>query len=384
MHASPRPDPPYDLLVVGGGINGAGIARDARGRGMRVLLVEQGDLAGATSSASTKLIHGGLRYLEYYDFKLVREALRERERLIRIAPHIIWPLRFVLPHEDAMRPAWLVRLGLFLYDHIGGRRSLPGSSSVRFSRSAYGAPLKPRVKRGFIYSDAWVEDARLVALNARGAAEQGCEIRTRTRLVSAHRQDRLWRAELERTQDGHRSAVLARALVNASGSWVSELLHERLSVRNDKGVRLVKGSYIVVPRLYEGGQAYILQNPDRRIVFAIPYEHRFTLIGTTDVPVAARSQPTASSRNTRSKSWCRRSRTLRPPGHAPGPSASRCPVATCTMPASTRFLSICAGVRRSWVRIWHSGLDGPMAPGFTKSSPAPARLMISASVSEAP
>jgi glycerol-3-phosphate dehydrogenase len=275
-----------DLLVVGGGINGTGIARDAAGRGLSVFLAEQGDLAEATSSSSTKLIHGGLRYLEYYDFRLVREALKERERLIRLAPHIIWPLRFVLPHENAVRPAWMIRAGLFLYDHIGGRRSLPGSRGVKFGPGEQlGSALKPRVARGFVYSDAWVEDARLVALNARDAADRGARIRTRTRLVGARREGALWRAELEDVRTGRRFAVSARAAVNAAGPWVGDLLHNRLQVRNDKNVRMVKGSHIVVPRLYEGEHAYILQNADKRIVFAIPYEHQFTLIGTTDVPV---------------------------------------------------------------------------------------------------
>jgi glycerol-3-phosphate dehydrogenase len=278
--------PAFDLLVIGGGINGTGIARDAAGRGLRVILAEQGDLAQATSSSSTKLIHGGLRYLEYYDFRLVREALKERERLIRLAPHIIWPLRFVLPHENAVRPAWLVRAGLFLYDHIGGPRSLPGSSGVRFGAGEkLGSALKPGVARGFVYSDAWVEDARLVALNARDAADRGARILTRTRLLGAERDGAAWRAELEDVRTKRRFGATARAVVNAAGPWVGELLHQKLHVRNDKNVRMVKGSHIVVPRLYEGEHAYILQNKDRRIVFAIPYEHKFTLIGTTDVPI---------------------------------------------------------------------------------------------------
>jgi glycerol-3-phosphate dehydrogenase len=281
----------FDLLVIGGGINGTGIARDASGRGLATCLVEQGDLAEATSSSSTKLIHGGLRYLEYYDFRLVRESLKERERLIHIAPHIIWPLRFVLPHEHAVRPAWLVRLGLFLYDHIGGRRSLPGSHGVRFESSPFGSALKPSIARGFVYSDAWVEDSRLVVLNARDAADRGASIRTRTRLIAAHREAGLWRVDLENLQHGTRSFVTARALANAAGPWVAEMLHGALGVHNAKHVRLVKGSHIVVRQLYEGEHAYILQNADRRIVFAIPYEHDFTLIGTTDVPVDALDGP---------------------------------------------------------------------------------------------
>ncbi len=282
----------YDLLVVGGGINGTGIARDAAGRGINVFLAEQGDLAEATSSASTKLIHGGLRYLEYYDFRLVREALQERERLIRIAPHIIWPLRFVLPHENAVRPAWVIRAGLFLYDHLGGKRSLPGSRGVSFGPAeAFGSALKPGVAKGFVYSDAWVEDARLVSLNARDAAERGATICTRTKVLAATRDGPIWQVELQDTRTRRPFKVTARALVNAAGPWVGEMLHKRLGVHNDKNVRMVKGSHIVVPRLYEGEHAYILQNPDRRIVFAIPYEQHFTLIGTTDVPVDALDGP---------------------------------------------------------------------------------------------
>ncbi len=273
----------YDLLVIGGGVNGTGIARDAAGRGMQVFLAEMGDLAGATSSSSTKLIHGGLRYLEYYDFRLVREALQERERLLRIAPHIIWPLRFVLPHENAVRPAWLIRLGLFLYDHLAERRSLPGSESLRFPNLPFGSALRPGISRGFVYSDAWVEDSRLVVLNARDAADHGAAIHTRTQVVGARRDGPLWQVQLENVRDGARFSVSARALVNAAGPWAGEILHDRLAVRNTKDVRLVKGSHIVVPRLYEGEHAYILQNADRRIVFAIPYEQQFTLIGTTDV-----------------------------------------------------------------------------------------------------
>ena len=274
----------YDLLVVGAGVNGASIARDAAGRGLTVLLVEQDDLASHTSSASTKLIHGGLRYLEQYEFRLVREALQERARLLRIAPHIIWPLRFVLPHERHLRPAWLLRAGLFLYDHIGGRRSLPGSTGVRLASSELGAPLKPGFERGFVYSDAWVQDSRLVVLNAVDAARHGAEILTRTRLMRAERRDRVWHASLADSSGAEVREVSARVLVNAAGPWVSELLSQRLGLTKPQSVRLVKGSHIVVPRLYDGPQAYILQNADRRIMFAIPYEERFTLIGTTDIP----------------------------------------------------------------------------------------------------
>ncbi|WP_418160598.1 glycerol-3-phosphate dehydrogenase [Benzoatithermus flavus] len=273
-----------DMLVVGGGINGAGIARDAAGRGLKVLLVEQDDLASHTSRWSSKLIHGGLRYLEYYEFRLVREALIEREVLLRAAPHIVRPLTFVLPHVPEMRPAWLIRLGLFLYDHLGGREILPGSKAVDLAAPGpYGAPLKPWVKRGFTYSDCWVEDSRLVVLNAMDAAERGAEILTRTRCERARRKDGTWTAELVDAA-GRRRQVRARALVNAAGPWVQRFLEGGLGMRSKKRVRLVKGSHIVVPKLYDGDHPYILQNDDRRIVFAIPFEGRFTLIGTTDVP----------------------------------------------------------------------------------------------------
>ena len=276
-----------DLLVIGGGINGAGIARDAAGRGLKVLLVEQSDLASATSSASTKLIHGGLRYLEYGEFRLVREALIERERLLGLAPHIIWPLRFVLPHPPGLRPAWMIRLGLFLYDHLGGRQRLPGSQAVDLTRDPRGASLDPSITRGYVYSDCWVEDARLVVLNARDAAERGAEILTRTRFVSAEKRGDHWLATIEDVVDGSRRQIAAAILVNAAGPWVGDVLRQRLGNPVGKSPRLVKGSHIVVPRLFEGDQAYILQNPDKRIVFAIPYEGRFTLIGTTDIPYEA-------------------------------------------------------------------------------------------------
>ena len=272
----------FDLLVVGGGVNGAGIARDAAGRGLSVLLVEQNDLASATSSASTKLVHGGLRYLEYYEFKLVREALEERETLLAMAPHIIWPLRFVLPHAHATRPAWLVRLGLFLYDNLGGRKRLPGSRGLNLKGAPEGAALKPEYGKAFAYSDCWVDDARLVTLNAMDARERGAVIETRTKLLSAHRVGALWEARLKPAV-GPEHNVRARAIVNAAGPWVSEVLTGALSVKTGSGTRLIKGSHIVVRKMFEGDHAYMLQNPDRRIVFAIPYEDRFTLVGTTDV-----------------------------------------------------------------------------------------------------
>jgi glycerol-3-phosphate dehydrogenase len=272
----------YDLLIVGGGINGAGIARDAAGRGLKVLLVEQHDLASHTSSASTKLIHGGLRYLEYGEFRLVREALIERERLWGMAPHIIWPLRFVLPQTRSPRPAWMVRLGLFLYDHLGGRKKLPATETIDLERSIVGDGLAERRGKAFVYSDCWVEDSRLVVLNALDAAERGAEVRTRTCLVDAHRDDGAWVARI--AGDDGTCEIRARILVNAAGPWVADVIGRLGHVDSRRGVRLVKGSHIVVPRLYEGEHAFMLQNPDRRIVFAIPYEGRFTLIGTTDEP----------------------------------------------------------------------------------------------------
>jgi glycerol-3-phosphate dehydrogenase len=271
-----------DLLVIGGGINGAGIAREAAGRGLKVLLAEQGDLAQGTSSASTKLIHGGLRYLEYYEFRLVREALKEREVLLALAPHIIWPLRFVLPHARHLRPAWMIRTGLFLYDNIGGRERLPASRGVDLRSDPVGAPLKPEFAKGFCYSDCWVEDSRLVVLNAMDAAERGAEILTRTRVASARASGGSWQAVLQ-DRSGARRTVSARGLVNAAGPWVAGVADAVIGRPLDEPIRLVKGSHIVVPKLFDGPQAYILQNEDRRIVFAIPYERRFTLIGTTDL-----------------------------------------------------------------------------------------------------
>ena len=272
----------YDLAVIGGGVNGCGIARDAQGRGLSVFLTEMGDLAGATSSASTKLVHGGLRYLEFYEFRLVREALREREVLLASAPHIVWPLRFVLPHHGGLRPWPVIRLGLFLYDHLGGRHILPPTRSLDLRRDEAGRPLKPAFTRAFEYSDCWVDDARLVVLNARDAADRGAEITTRTRCVEARRRDRLWHLVLEDQRNGRRFEVTARALVNAAGPWVSEVLHSVIGQNDPSPTRLVKGSHIVVERLFDHDRAYISQNADGRICFAIPYEREFTLIGTTD------------------------------------------------------------------------------------------------------
>ena len=270
----------FDLFVIGGGINGCGIARDAAGRGLRVGLAEMGDLAQATSSASTKLFHGGLRYLEYYEFRLVREALIERETLLAAMPHISRPLRFVLPHHAGLRPAWLLRLGLFVYDHLGGRKLLPPTRSLDLRRDPAGEPLQDRFERGFEYSDCWVDDARLVVLNARDAQARGATILTRTRVTGAHREGERWRIALADAA-GPRE-VSARALVNATGPWVGDTIAGTLGIASTERVRLVRGSHVVTRRLFAHDRAYIFQGGDGRIVFAIPYESDFTLIGTTD------------------------------------------------------------------------------------------------------
>ena len=274
---------PFDLLIVGGGINGCGIARDAAGRGLSVLLCEMGDLASATSSWSSKLIHGGLRYLEYYEFRLVREALMEREVLWKIAPHIISPLRLVLPHRQGLRPAWMLRAGLFLHDHIGGRKLLPATRVLDLKQDPAGKPLKPDVfGKGFEYSDCRVDDARLVVLNARDAADRGADIRTHTKVVSAERAESHWAVVIQDARTGRQQTVRSRAVVNAAGPWVASVLTGSLGVPSRAHTRLVQGSHIVVRKLYEHDRAYILQNADGRIVFVIPYQGDFTLIGTTD------------------------------------------------------------------------------------------------------
>ena len=284
MPCSPAPDnaSPYDVLVVGGGINGAGIARELAGRGLSVLLVEQHDLAQHTSSASTKLIHGGLRYLEYYEFGLVRKALAERERLLRSAPHIMGPLSFVMPHDPSMRPAWMIRAGLFLYDHLARREWLPGSRSVALRRHEAGAALQPRFTRGFVYSDGWVDDARLVALCAVDAAARGARVVTHCTCTRAERDAEGWTGRLE-PGEGAPFAVRARALVNATGPWAAHFLDTRAHVPHARRLRLVRGSHIVVPRMTAHEFAYLFQNADGRIIFAIPFQQHFTLIGTTDV-----------------------------------------------------------------------------------------------------
>ncbi|MBV8663096.1 MAG: glycerol-3-phosphate dehydrogenase [Hyphomicrobiales bacterium] len=273
-----------DLFVIGGGVNGAGIARDAAGRGLSVIMCEKDDLAQGTSSRSGKLVHGGLRYLEYYEFRLVREALIEREVLLNSASHIIWPMRFVLPHSPEDRPAWLVRLGLFLYDHLGGRKKLPGTRTLDLRRDPEGAPLKDKYSKGFEYSDCWVDDARLVALNAIDAAERGAAIFTRTACTAARREGGLWRIELEDTRTGARRVVRARALVNASGPWVNDIIGRVTGLKSSRSVRLVKGSHIITPKFWDGQNAYLVQNHDKRVIFINPYEGDKALIGTTDIP----------------------------------------------------------------------------------------------------
>ncbi|WP_423068922.1 glycerol-3-phosphate dehydrogenase [Devosia sp. CN2-171] len=272
---------PVDIFIIGGGVNGTGIARDAQGRGHSVMLAEMHDLASGTSSAATKLVHGGLRYLEHYEFRLVRESLIEREVLWASAPHIIWPLRFVLPYEKNLRPAWLLRLGLFVYDHLGGRKLLPATKTLDLMQDAAGKPLKPGHKVAFEYSDGWVDDARLVVLNARDAADKGASINVQTKVTSARRENGLWVIEMQ-DKAGKRSTASARLLVNAGGPWVDHVIAETLGKNDAHNVRLVKGSHIVVNKLFDHDRCYFFQNADGRIFFAIPYEHDFTLIGTTD------------------------------------------------------------------------------------------------------
>jgi len=274
--------PTYDIAIIGGGINGAAIARDAAGRGLSVFLCEQDDLASATSSASTKLIHGGLRYLERYAFRLVHEGLAEREVLLAAAPHIIRPIRFVLPHHRGLRPRWLLRLGLFIYDHLGGRKALPPTKSLDLTSDPAGAPLRPEYRRGFEYSDCTVDDSRFVLLNAMDARTHGAAILPRTRCVIAEREGDLWRLSLESAETGEPSVVQARTLVNAAGPWVADVLDHVVHGHAKAHVRLVKGSHVVVRKLFDHDRAYIFQNADKRIVFAIPYRQDFTLIGTTD------------------------------------------------------------------------------------------------------
>jgi glycerol-3-phosphate dehydrogenase len=286
--------PIFDIAIIGGGINGCGIARDAAGRGRSVALFEQGDLASATSQWSTKLIHGGLRYLERYEFRLVREALHEREVMMRIAPHLVTPLRFVLPHHKGLRPAWLLRIGLFLYDHIGGRKTLPPTRRIDLATDPAGAPLKPGYRTAFEYADASVDDARLVIANAMAASRLGAQIHTRRKVTAAKREGKTWIIESTGT-DGSLATTLARALVNAAGPWVATVIEDVIHGDEAARIRLVKGSHIVVKKLFDHQKAYIFQNGDGRIIFAIPYREDFTLIGTTDEDYADRPEDVAIS-----------------------------------------------------------------------------------------
>lgn len=274
--------PLFDLFVVGGGINGVGIANDAVGRGLSVAVVEQNDFASATSSASSKLIHGGLRYLEHYEFRLVKEALAEREVLLAKAPHLIKPMRFILPHRPHLRPAWMIRIGLFLYDHLSTRCKLPGSRGLHLDAQNPDNPLNDAIKFGFEYSDCWVDDARLVVLNAIQAREQGAMLLTRTRCQSAHRKNGLWHIAVENMETGQVQYFRAKALVNAAGPWAQKFIEDGLKTKSPRNIRLIKGSHFVVPRLHNGDHAYILQNEDQRIVFVIPYNQYFSVVGTTD------------------------------------------------------------------------------------------------------
>ncbi len=277
-----RTNEPVDLFIIGGGVNGTGIARDAAGRGLSVTLAEKGDLAQATSSASSKMFHGGLRYLEYYEFRLVREALREREVLLEAMPHIAWPMRFVLPYHAGLRAKPILRLGLFLYDHLGGRDILPATRTLNLRHAPAGQPLKPGYTTGYEYSDCWVQDSRLVALNAVDAAERGATILTRTKVIGVRRGEALWEIDVEDVETGAQTLHRAHRLVNATGPWVADVLTNTLGMETKEHVRIVRGSHIVVPRLYDHDHPYILQGADGRVVFVIPYEHDFTLIGTTD------------------------------------------------------------------------------------------------------
>ncbi len=278
-----KPLPCVDMFIIGGGINGAGIARDAAGRGLSVALCEKGDFAEGTSSRSGKLVHGGLRYLEYYEFRLVREALIEREVLLESAPHILWPMRFVLPHSPQHRPAWLIRLGLFLYDHLGGRKRLPATRVLKLRQCLEGQNLSEAITRGFEYSDCWVDDSRLVILNALDAHHHGAVLMSRTTFHSATREKNRWRIRLT-DKKGEEKIIMAQALVNAAGPWVNKVIDHIDDVNSDRRVRLVKGSHIIVKKFWPGDHAYLLQNHDKRVIFVNPYEGRFALIGTTDVP----------------------------------------------------------------------------------------------------
>jgi glycerol-3-phosphate dehydrogenase len=273
----------YDVFVAGGGINGIGVARDAAGRGYSVCLCEMNDFASGTSSNSTKLIHGGLRYLEHYKFRLVQESLKEREVLLKMAPHIIWPMRFILPHSKGMRPAWLLRLGLFLYDHLGFRKILPGTSYVELNKSELGSPLKNTFKFGYEYSDCWVDDSRLVILNAVDASSKGANIKNYCKVTNVSKSDGIWSITTTDSIDGKQNLYKAKCFINASGPWIDNVLQSSFKKKDSKNVRLVRGSHIVVNKLFDHDRSYICQNDDNRIFFMIPYEDKFTLIGTTDI-----------------------------------------------------------------------------------------------------
>jgi glycerol-3-phosphate dehydrogenase len=297
MPMNPPADPIHDLFIIGGGVNGAGIARDAAGRGLSVVLCEKDDLAQGTSSRSGKLVHGGLRYLEYYEFRLVREALIEREVLLESAPHIIWPMRFVLPHNPDDRPAWLVRTGLFLYDHLGGRKRLPGTRMLNLGQASEGAPVKPQFTRAFEYSDCWVDDSRLVLLNALDARARGAKVLTRTLCTSIRRNDGAWDIETVHTVSGVKTSLRARCVVNTAGPWVNDVVGRIAGLNSTRNVRLVKGSHIIVPKFWEGRQAYLVQNPDKRVIFINPYQNDLALIGTTDIPYEGRPEDVAIDRS---------------------------------------------------------------------------------------
>ncbi|MEO0387153.1 MAG: glycerol-3-phosphate dehydrogenase [Pseudomonadota bacterium] len=284
---------PVDLLVVGGGINGAGVARDAAGRGLSVILAEKDDLAEGTSSRSGKYIHGGLRYLEYYEFRLVREALIEREVVLAAAPHLASPLRLVLPHSPEQRPRWLIRLGLFLYDTLGGRKRIPATEALDLRRAAEGAPLRAAFAKGFAYYDVWCDDARLVVLNAVDAAARGAKILTRTACVSARREQGLWRVVLRDSRTGQERTVTARAIFNTAGPWVEQVIGQVAGLNARHHVRLVKGSHIILKRWWQGDHGYVLQNTDRRIIFVNPYLDDLALVGTTDIPFEGRPEDVA-------------------------------------------------------------------------------------------
>ena len=386
---------PLDLLVIGGGINGCGIARDAAGRGLSVMLVDQGDIAGATSQWSTKLIHGGLRYLEYYQFRLVGESLREREVLMKVAPHLIEPLRFVLPHEPHLRPRWMIRAGLFLYDFLGGQTSLPGSRSLCLAGTPLGAGLKPSYTRGFSYFDARADDARLTLANARGAADLNAVVAPRTRFCGASVHEGVWNAKLEDVASGRGVSVRTRAIVNAAGPWVKTVLGAIEGAHESARVRHVKGSHILVPRLHPGEHAYLLQNSDNRAMFIIPFLDAYSLIGTTDVPVEDFDAPSISSEETAylcamASSYCERPvtpadvawsysgvRPLYDDGASAAAAVTRDYVLKLSLAARAPVLSIYGGKLTTYRKLAEHALEklrphfSAMGPPWTHRAPLP-------------